>query len=357
MAVAGTFEQLTIYTDGASRGNPGPAAAGFVITNGRCEVAAKGIFLGQATNNVAEYTGMIKAIEEAKKFNPSSLEIFSDSELMVRQINGQYKVKSELLVPLHQQVTKLLNQFANWQIGHVKRDKNTKADSLCNKALDLKRDVQQKTKTQKPQKHLRLGILLSGGGRTMLNILEYIKSGELNAEIPIVISSRSTVKGVQRAKNAGLDVKIIRTKDYPDIDDFSRQIENALTENNIDLVIQAGWLCLWKIPDKYENRVMNIHPALLPSFGGKGMWGHHVHQAVLEKSCKLSGCTVHFCTNEYDTGPIIVQRCCAIEPDDDADALAARVFEQECLAYPQAIKLFAQDRIKVQNNRTVILPE
>ena len=125
---------------------------------------------------------------------------------------------------------------------------------------------------------------------------------------------------------------------------------------NVDLVIQAGWLCLWKIPKKYENRVMNIHPALLPSFGGQGMWGHHVHEAVIKAGCKVSGCTVHFCTNEYDKGAIIVQRTCPVEEGCDADTLAARVFEQECVAYPEAIKLFAQDRIKVENNRTVILP-
>ena len=92
---------------------------------------------------------------------------------------------------------------------------------------------------------------------------------------------------------------------------------------------------------------MNIHPALLPGFGGKGMWGHFVHEAVLKAGCKVSGCTVHLCTNEYDKGPIIVQRCCPVKNDDSPETLAARVFEQECIAYPLAIKLFAQGRLLV----------
>jgi len=121
-----------------------------------------------------------------------------------------------------------------------------------------------------------------------------------------------------------------------------------LKEAGVDLVIQAGWLCLWHIPQEYDSRVMNIHPALLPSFGGQGMWGHHVHEAVLKTGCKVSGCTVHFCTNEYDVGPIIVQRSCAVADDDDADSLAERVFEQECIAYPEAIRLFCENRLAVE---------
>ena len=144
----------------------------------------------------------------------------------------------------------------------------------------------------------------------MINILDAIRRGELNAEIAIVISSLSAVAGVGRARSAGLPLKIVRKKDCADLDAFSRQIVDELDAAQVDLVVQGGWLCLWKIPPQYENRVMNIHPALLPCFGGKGMCGHHVHEAVLAAGCKVSGCTVHFCTNEYDKGPIIVQRTC-----------------------------------------------
>lgn len=346
-------DEITIYTDGGSRGNPGPAAAAFVLidSEGR-QLQAKAFFIGQATNNIAEYTAAIKALDAAKQLGAKQLTIFSDSELMVKQINGEYKVKNENLLPLFQTVEEKLSQFKTWKVRHIAREKNKHADKLANIALDRKTDiVEEKKQSHAPnQKPVRLGVLISGGGTTLINILEHIKTGRLNAEVALVISSRSAVAGVERAKNAGLDVKIIRQKDLPDIDLFSKKIEDELAAAKVDLVIQGGWLCLWKIPPRYENRVMNIHPALLPSFGGKGMWGHHVHQAVLAAGCKVSGCTVHFCTNQYDKGPIIVQRCCPVEENDTPDTLAARVFEQECIAYPQAIKLFADGKLAVKDN-------
>jgi len=183
----------------------------------------------------------------------------------------------------------------------------------------------------------------------MVNIQQQIRAGSLNAQIGVVISSRGDVKGVERARDLGCEPVIIRRKDHQDIESFSDAISRLLRDNKIDLVVQAGWLCLWHIPADYVNRVMNIHPALLPSFGGQGMWGHHVHEAVLKAGCKISGCTVHFCTNEYDKGPIIVQRSCPAYDGDSPDELAARVFEQECLAYPEAIKLFEQGKLKVES--------
>jgi phosphoribosylglycinamide formyltransferase 1 len=349
-------EKVIIYTDGGSRGNPGPAAAGFILTDSAGnQLCAKGLTLGETTNNVAEYTGLIKALQTAKKMNARQVTVFSDSELMVRQINGRYKVKSEQLKDLFTQAVGLLNKFEHWQVQHIDRDKNKEADKLVNKALDLGRDIEMKSNPDAAnKKKIRLGVLISGGGTTLINILEYIKTGRLNAEIPIVISSRAEAAGVERAKAAGLDVAVIRKKDYPDVEQFSRKIEEQLVAADVNLVIQGGWLCLWKIPARYEYQVMNIHPALLPSFGGQGMWGHHVHQAVLDAGCKVSGCTVHFCTNEYDRGPIIVQRYCEVKEDDDPDTLAARVFEQECIAYPQAIKLFAEGKLTVQDNRVKV---
>ena len=349
--------KVTIYTDGGSRGNPGPSAAGFVLTDSSGkQLCAKGLYLGETTNNVAEYSGFVKSLECAKEAGANEVEVFSDSELLVRQINGQYKVKSELLKPLFQEAMNLLDSFESWTVEHITREKNTQADSLVNMSLDAGKDVEMQSRVREANKKtIRLGVLISGGGTTLLNILEHIKSGKLNAEIPIVISSRSKTNGVKRVESAGLKVSVIRKKDYADIDEFSRRIEEELSAANVDLVIQGGWLCLWKIPSRYENRVMNIHPALLPSFGGAGMWGHHVHEAVVSKGCKVSGCTVHFCTNEYDKGPIIIQRCCKVEDDDDADSLAARVFEQECIAYPEAIKFFADGKLKVKGNRVEIL--
>jgi phosphoribosylglycinamide formyltransferase-1 len=350
-------DKIIVYIDGGSRGNPGPAAAAYCIRNSAgSQLQAKAFFLGRTTNNVAEYTALVKALEAARLIGTKQLILFSDSELLVRQINGQYKVKSELIMPLFQEAKTLLEYFDNWKIQHITREKNKQADKLVNQALDLKSDVENLPGPVVNEKTIRLGVLISGGGTTLINILEHIKDGRLNAQVPVVISSRSTVTGVGKARNAGLDVKVIRKKDYPDIEKFSKRIEKELVAAKVDLVIQGGWLCLWKIPAQYENRVMNIHPALLPSFGGKGMWGHHVHEAVLKTGCKVSGCTVHFCTNEYDTGPIIVQRTCPVKNTDDPDTLAARVFEQECIAYPEAIRLFAADKLLVQNGIVKIKP-
>lgn len=350
-------KHLQVYTDGASRGNPGPAAAAYVLINPATKAAkGKGFFLGQTTNNVAEYTGLLRGLQAARKTGAQTVQVFSDSELMVRQINGIYKVKSQNLKQLYAQCMELLSEFDSWQAEHIYREHNTRADSLANQAMDMKADVamndENKIDRGKPK---RLGVLISGGGRTMLNIQDEINKGNLNAEIAVVISSRATVKGVDRAKEMGLPLEIIRRKDFADIEEFSNSIYHVLKKAQVDLVIQAGWLCLWHIPAEYENRVMNIHPALLPAFGGTGMWGHHVHEAVLAAGCKISGCTVHFCTNEYDEGPIITQRCCPVRDDDDADSLAARVFEQECIAYPEAIHLFCQDKLNVENGIVKIM--
>ena len=344
------YQQVDLYTDGGSRGNPGLAGAGFVISAGGETIVSRGVFLGQTTNNVAEYTAVREGLAAAKELQAQSIRLFSDSQLLVRQLNGQYKVKSENLKDIYFDCMELLASFTSWQAVHIPREQNAEADAMANQAMDKKRDVGSQSKPVKAQgKKLRLGILLSGGGRTMVNIQEQIAVGHLNAEIIVVISSLSNVRGVQLAKGMGLEPVIIRKKDNPDIEQFSAKIAKALDDAKVDLVVQAGWMCLWRIPDNYENRVMNIHPALLPSFGGKGMYGHHVHEAVVKTGCKISGCTVHFCTNEYDAGPIIVQRTCEVKDSDDADILAACVFEQECLAYPEAIQLFAEGRLKVQN--------
>ncbi len=349
-------QELVIYIDGGSRGNPGPAAAAFVLKDKKgVQLQARAFFIGKATNNVAEYTAITRALEAAKHSGAKEAVIYSDSELLVRQLDGRYKVKSENIAPLFQQAMQLLNGFEKWEIKHIPREKNKQADKLVNQALDLRKDIEANLEaTTESGPPIRLGVLISGGGTTLMNILEYIKKGKLSAEVAVVISSRSNVGGVEKAKKAGLNIKVIRTKDYPDIDRFSERIEEELAAAGAELVIQGGWLCLWKIPQRYENKVMNIHPALLPSFGGKGMWGHHVHEAVLEAGCKVSGCTVHFCTNEYDKGAIIVQRCCPVMEEDTPDTLAERVFEQECIAYPQAIKLFAEGRLIVSDKRVYI---
>ncbi len=204
-------------------------------------------------------------------------------------------------------------------------------------------------------KVIRLGVLLSGGGRTLLNLLEHIRAGTLPAEVAVVIASREC-KGAERARNAGLVTHVVPHKQIADVQAYSDRIVELLDAARVELACLAGFLSLWRIPERYAGKVMNIHPALLPSFGGYRMFGHHVHEAVLAAGCKVSGCTVHFVTNEYDAGPIIVQRAVRVEEGDTPDTLADRVFEQECIAYPEAIRLFAAGRLRIEGGAARVLP-
>jgi len=199
---------------------------------------------------------------------------------------------------------------------------------------------------------LRIGVLISGSGRTLQNFIDLIARRELDATIAVVISSLAKVKGVDRARAAGLPVEIVRVKDHPDVDEFSRRVVEALERHDVQLACQAGWTAYWRIPRRWMGRVMNIHPALLPKYGGKGFYGHHVHEAVLASGDTESGCTVHFANNEYDAGPIILQRRCPVLPGDTPEALADRVFEQELLAYPEAIRLFAAGKARMPQEAT-----
>ena len=199
-------------------------------------------------------------------------------------------------------------------------------------------------------KPIRLAVLVSGGGTTLQNLIDEITAKRLNAQIGVVIGSRAGIRALERASEA----KIMNFVVQPGVDavgEFSRKVFELCDDAGVDLVCLAGWLSLLEIPQKYEGRVMNIHPALLPSFGGKGMYGRRVHQAVLDHGCKVSGCTVHFVDASYDTGPIIMQRTCPVLDDDTAEALAARVFEEEKVAYPDAVRLFQAGRLKVDGRR------
>lgn len=200
-----------------------------------------------------------------------------------------------------------------------------------------------------PGRPIRLAILLSGGGTTLQNLAESISAGRLNAEITCVIASNDKAYGTTRAKQLGLPHAVIARKTFDNTAAFSEKIFDRIRASQADLVCMAGFLSLVTIPDDYAWRVINIHPALLPSFGGKGMHGHHVHEAVIAHGCKVSGCTVHFADQTYDTGPILVQRTCPVLPDDTGETLARRVFEQECLAYPEAITAIAQNRVTLDS--------
>ena len=197
--------------------------------------------------------------------------------------------------------------------------------------------------TSKP---LPLVVLLSGGGTTMLNLAERIADGSLHAEIKLVIASNDTsaATGIERAEQLALPCRVIRRKDYADTAAFSDAVFSAVRDAGCELICMAGFLSLLVIPEDFERRVMTIHPSLLPAFGGKGMHGRHVHEAVIAAGETESGCTVHFADNTYDTGPMILQKRCPVRPDDTPESLAARVFEQECEAYPEAIRRFIAEQ-------------
>ena len=184
---------------------------------------------------------------------------------------------------------------------------------------------------------IRLAILISGSGRSLQNFIQEIATKRLDARIAGVVSSSAVAGGNQRAREAGLPLEVVDRK----APDFSDAITKAVDKLAPDLVLLAGFLQLWKFPKKYEGRVLNIHPALLPDFGGKGMYGDHVHEAVLKSGAKETGCTVHFADLRYDRGPIILQRRVPVMPNDTAATLSSRVFAEELIAYPEAVRLVA----------------
>ena len=188
------------------------------------------------------------------------------------------------------------------------------------------------------QQPIRIAAFISGGGRTLLNLANCIDRGELHASIELVVASRLDAPGVERARQRGFDVRIATIRDFGSADAMHDAVTGWLLEKDIDLICLCGYLRWLRIDPPFENRVINIHPALLPKFGGKGMHGLHVHRAVLAAGETTSGCTVHYVDEEYDHGPVILQRTCPVLPDDDEHTLADRVFEQECLAYPEAIR-------------------
>jgi phosphoribosylglycinamide formyltransferase-1 len=194
---------------------------------------------------------------------------------------------------------------------------------------------------------LRLAVLISGGGTTLENLIARIGDGRLRGvQIGLVISSRSSVGGVDIARAAGLPLAVIRRKDQPDDDAFSAAIAAALDRAGIDLVVLGGFLCFWRLPPQYEGRVLNIHPALLPRFGGKGFYGHRVHEAVLAAGVAESGCTVHLVDNQYDHGPIVAQSRVPVRPDDTPDTLAERVGIAERELYPRVIQQVADQGLE-----------
>lgn len=203
---------------------------------------------------------------------------------------------------------------------------------------------------------MRLGVLVSGGGTTLLNLHREIVAGNLPVHVAVVIADRPC-SGIDKARSAGLTCELLTRRSFASPEHFSNAVFDALRSAKIDLVVLGGFLARLQIPADFAGRVMNIHPALIPAFCGHGMHGRHVHAAVLERGCTVTGCTVHFCDNEYDHGPIILQRCVPVLDDDTPESLAARVFEAECAVYPEAIRRYAAGRLRIEGNRVRTLPE
>lgn len=207
---------------------------------------------------------------------------------------------------------------------------------------------------------MRLGVLLSGGGTTLLNLLERQKKGTLAGQVVCVASDRPGTRGLDRPREAGFpDLPLLVSeppKDMAKRSEWGQKLLDWCGSHGADVVLMCGFLRLLPLPDAWAGKVLNIHPSLLPAFGGKGFHGEKVHQAALDAGVKISGCTVHFADQVYDRGPILVQKAVPVLETDTAHSLAARVFEAECEAYPEAIALLAEGRVHLENGRARIAP-
>jgi phosphoribosylglycinamide formyltransferase-1 len=190
----------------------------------------------------------------------------------------------------------------------------------------------------------------------MQSIIDGCTSGRINGSVVLVIGTKDDAPAMDRARTAGIKTAVISPKEFSDTDQQDTHMLSVLQNANIDLVCLAGYMRLLgpKCVETYKNRIMNVHPALLPSFCGEGMFGHHVHEAVIARGARISGATVHFVDEKYDTGPIIVQAIVGVEDSDTPDTLAAKVLEVEHKAYPDAIALFAEDRLEVDGLRVKV---
>jgi len=204
---------------------------------------------------------------------------------------------------------------------------------------------------------LPIAVLISGGGTTLRNLIERIRAGALPIDIRLVLSSSPGSRGLDYAAQAGIPAEVVERRAFVDQDAFSRAIFDRCRAAGAKVVVMGGFLKRLTIPADYANRVTNIHPALIPSFCGQGMYGHRVHEAALEYGVKLSGCTVHFADNEYDHGPVILQKAVPVLDGDTPDTLAARVFGAECEAYPEALRLLAEGRVVVEGRRVRVIDQ
>jgi formyltetrahydrofolate-dependent phosphoribosylglycinamide formyltransferase len=204
---------------------------------------------------------------------------------------------------------------------------------------------------------LRIAVLLSGEGTSLENLLGEIDAARLDAEIVCVLSSKTGAGGLERARRRGIPARAIARREHPDVESFNDALHAELARHAVDLVALLGFLSPFRVRGRYAGRVINVHPALIPAFCGKGFYGHRVHEAVLESGVKLSGATVHFADDEYDHGPIILQESVPVRDDDTPDTLATRVQAVERRLVPEAIRLFGEGRLVIEGRRVRIKPD
>ncbi|NRA06685.1 MAG: phosphoribosylglycinamide formyltransferase [Myxococcales bacterium] len=201
---------------------------------------------------------------------------------------------------------------------------------------------------------LRVAVLLSGSGTSLENLCEQIDAGAVPAEIACVIASRASAGGLDRARRRGIPAHAVPRREHPGVGAFNDALHAILEGYEIDLVALLGFLSPFQSRGRWKGRVINVHPALIPAFCGKGYYGRHVHEAVLASGVRVSGASVHFAEDEYDSGPIILQEAVEVREDDTPDSLAARVQAAERRLVPQAVRLFAEGRLAIEGRRVRI---
>ena len=204
----------------------------------------------------------------------------------------------------------------------------------------------------------KIAVLVSGGGTNLQALIDAERRGELgDGKITLVIASKPGVYALERAKNANIEGRVLARRDYESIAEYSKALADTMTAEGIDLVVLAGFLTIIdeQVYNAFPNRILNVHPALIPSFCGKGFYGLYVHEAALEKGVKVSGATVHIVTPECDAGPIVLQRAVEVKEGDTPETLQRRIMEEaEWKILPAAVKLFCDDKIEVVDNKVKI---
>jgi phosphoribosylglycinamide formyltransferase-1 len=201
---------------------------------------------------------------------------------------------------------------------------------------------------------LRVAVLLSGSGTSLENLFERIEAGSLRAEICVVIASKAQAGGLTRARRRGVPAFAVPRREHPEVGEFNDALHALLERHEPDVVALLGFLSPFETRGRYEGRTLNVHPALIPAFCGKGMYGGRVHEAVLEAGVKLTGATVHFVDAEYDHGPIVLQQAVPVHDDDTPESLAARVQAVERELVPEALRLFGESRLSIEGRRVRI---